>query len=84
MFDPGDRFCPRYSADPWVQKSSSCVSSFFQNKFLKLAFYVLLGQEFVDLSGHEVKACFVFLHAVKMNMVYLIDKIVATDYKQYY
>jgi len=30
------------------------------------------------------KSILIYIYTVKMNMLYLINKIVATDYKQYY
>jgi len=38
----------------------------------------------VSISFHNFAIITEILYTVKMNMLYLINKIVATDYKQYY
>jgi len=40
-----------------------------------------LCQSFIRFYNQELTN---FVYTVKMNMLYLINKIVATDYKQYY
>jgi len=65
-------------------KGAVATSNPTESILLNVILYTTITMPYIFTANKVILACYCGIYTVKMNMLYLIKKIVATDYKQYY
>jgi len=67
-----------------ITKGAVATSNPTESILLNVILYTTIIMPYIFTANKVILTCYCGIYTVKMNMLYLIKKIVATDYKQYY